>query len=300
MMFVALVVAFAEAAPLHRGMDPMEISEMVIPAIQSAQEPLKEMIQVEEAEKAEMHDISSAEEDFGTSNPDQTLVAQEAQQIELDTQKALTNEDKQQQDALKSLQQVDGVVNAVLSKKKKAQLGESDQTTDPIDNAVAKLQSVAAELRRDTATSNTKTEIENMQQEAMEVEHLSGGKGNMMADPMMDPMDPMMGPGGPPMPELGESGAIDDLQQGVQTANAPMPDGMGPPPMPQAAPPPMDAPPQQGAIGDFQNAMDATPAQNNVVQEEQHFQHLAHEEKEVESKENADEAVVNSLLQKLN
>ena len=35
----------------------------------ACQEPLKEMIQVEEAEKAEMHDISSAEEDFGTSNP---------------------------------------------------------------------------------------------------------------------------------------------------------------------------------------------------------------------------------------
>jgi len=285
-MLVALVVAFAEAASLQRSMDPMEISEMVIPAIQSAQEPLKDMIQAEEAEKAEMHDISVAEEHFGTSNPDQSQVAQEAQQIQLDTVKAIKNEDIQQQDALKTLQQVDGVVNAVLSKKKKAQLGESDQTTDPIDNAVAKLQSVAAELRRDTATSNTKTEIENMQGEAQEVEDMamSGGKGNMMADPMMDPMDPTMGPGGPPMPELGESGAIGDLQQEVQNANAPMPGGKGPPPMPQAAPPPMDAP----------------PTQNLVQQETEHLQHLESEEKDVESKENSNEAVVNSLLQKLN
>ena len=89
-----------------------------------------------------------------------------------------------------------------------------------------------------------------MQGEAQEVEDMamSGGKGNMMADPMMDPMDPTMGPGGPPMPELGESGAIGDLQQEVQNANAPMPGGKGLPPMPQAAPPPMDAPPTQNLV----------------------------------------------------
>lgn len=293
-MLLALVGVFTEAAPFQGNIGQREISEMIIPAIQSAQAPLKHMLDVEEAEKDQMKDISLVEERFGGANPDQAEIVTEANHIKLDTRKAIKDEDTQQHDAQKSLSQLERVINDIEEDNKHSmpELGESAQSTNSIDNALSKLRSVSAELNRDTATSNTRTEIANMQHEADDLgimalgSSFEGGKG----------MAVQGGKGSAPPVELGESydvpralgeapatsGSMAELQREWHTAQEAKAGGKG----------------LQEAGG---NGPAPIPYGQSLKMgaEETIVQHLRHEEMDVEKKESVDKFVVHSLLQKL-
>jgi len=330
---VAVLFAAAHAMNQQPPISPQEITEMVVPAVKGAQAPMKQMLDVEEAEVAEMSDISQAADKLmhDSAPPTQTAVSEVASRIELDTNKAISNEEKQQELALSSMHKAKQLIEGFhsrgvhLNNEHPGELGEAQNS--PMQSALQHIETVEKALERDTATSNTEAKIKGMKEEAMHLKDEAKGAPQMAAAPPMGPggppMDPMMagmGPGGPPMDpmqnskgsggpaapggeELGETGAIDDLskQAEILTTNGPGPAGPGPagpgPAGPAAAGP-------GGAIGDLNRQAHMSgpmpgPPMNHLESEMEQLQQLEKEEVQVESAEHNDEAEVKRLVEQL-
>merc|ERR1711988_275782 len=139
---------------------------MIIPAVAGMQKPLTQMKDIEEAEIAEMKDVAQTVDRVQDHPATQKEVANAAARIELDTDKGMANEEKQQELALSSLkkaqQLIDGFHKRGLSQQ---ELGEADQPA-PLQSALKHIETVEKALERDTATSNTEKKIGDMMQEA--------------------------------------------------------------------------------------------------------------------------------------
>lgn len=266
-MILALILfaaAVMECAPVENAMvGATELNEMVIPAIGAAVMPLQTVLDDERAEVAEMADIKKTIDGFPdkqmaaqTTSQEQDLLQAASQRIELDTDKAMKNEDLQQEAALKSLTQVNALIHGfkdhgVQAKKTSAKLGEGmgESPMGEVQHALQELEEVSAELTSDTSTMTTKAKIEGMRKEAEElVSESSSVRSSSAPDESQvarypdvdgypgvpkenqeeagltpDGFDPLQmastmqhDPNGPGPPVLGEAGAGSDMQQAAQ------------------------------------------------------------------------------------
>merc|ERR1719253_974696 len=105
-LFALALVAACNAVDLSNPLiTPQEISEMIIPAVKAAQAPLNQMVDVEDAEVAEMNDVKQTVDKLEKTGPEpqQALIQEATKRIELDENKAIANEDRQQKMALDSM-----------------------------------------------------------------------------------------------------------------------------------------------------------------------------------------------------
>jgi len=165
------------------------------------------------------------------------------------------------------------------------ELGESAKD-QPMESALAHIETVEKALEKDTATSHTKEKIQHMLKQSVDVEHMANG-----APPEMMAAPGMPGPDGMPMPEeLGEErGAISDLNQQASMQGPGMPE----------TPEMMAAPGMPGPDGPGMPSAVAPPA-SDVSQEMSQLESLKTEEAQVEAAEISDESEVKRLADELN
>jgi len=170
---------------------------MIVPALQQAQKPLKEVLAVESAEEHEMHDISSsvtALEERGDIDVDGEEMKKRlfnvARAADVDTRKAIEGEEKQQNLALKSLQQAKHMVDMFHGRgvhvhpQPNSELGEAAAgSLSPMQKALSNLEEVEKSLERDTSTSHTKEMIKHMQDEADGLMEMEQEHGSAAPDP---------------------------------------------------------------------------------------------------------------------
>merc|ERR1711907_261215 len=178
---VVLLLAVAQAVVHDEGpITAKEINEMIIPALEQAQAPLKEVLAIESAEEHEMHDISSSVnevEQSGDVDVDGDEIKKRlfnvARAADTDTRKAIEGEERQQNLALKSLKQAKHMVDMFHQRgvhvhpQPNSELGEvAAGSLSPMQKALSNLEEVEKSLERDTATSHTMERIKHMKDEA--------------------------------------------------------------------------------------------------------------------------------------
>jgi hypothetical protein len=138
---------------------PQEISEMIVPAVKAAQAPLNRMVDVEEAEVSEMNDIKQTVDKLEKSGPEpqQAAIQDATKRIELDENKAIANEDRQQKMALDSMNKAKQLIKGFHARGvgNNKELGESGKD-QPMESALHHIETVEKALEKDTATSHTK------------------------------------------------------------------------------------------------------------------------------------------------
>jgi len=183
--FVAFAIFVAvECAPMpgsEFGSTPLT---EVISEIKAAAQPLRNILDDEKTEIAEMQDVAKAVENEPTPQQDasaQKAVSEEAERIHFDTKKAIEQEKASQNNALESLAKVNDLINLKFQDNEFAggkgtlapetKLGESPETeTDPQHHALLELQKVSASLTADTQTMTSEGKMETMLDEAVEIE----------------------------------------------------------------------------------------------------------------------------------
>jgi len=259
---------------------------MIIPAVKAAQAPLNQMVDVEDAEVAEMNDVKQTVDKLEKTGPEpqQALIQEATKRIELDENKAIANEDRQQKMALDSMNKAKQLIKGFHARGvgNNKELGESAKD-QPMESALAHIETVEKALEKDTATSHTKEKIQHMLKQSVDVEHQANG-----APPEMMAAPGMPGPDGMPMPEkLGEErGAISDLNQQASMQGPGMPEY----PEMMAAPgmPGPDGPGMPSAVG-----LDEPDLMSQL-------ESLKTEEAQVEAAEISDESEVKRLADELN
>jgi len=286
-LFALALVAACNAVDLSNPpITPQEISEMIIPAVKAAQAPLNQMVDVEDAEVAEMNDVKQTVDKLEKTGPEpqQALIQEATKRIELDENKAIANEDRQQKMALDSMNKAKQLIKGFHARGvgNNKELGESAKD-QPMESALAHIETVEKALEKDTATSHTKEKIQHMLKQSVDVEHQANG-----APPEMMAAPGMPGPDGMPMPEkLGEErGAISDLNQQASMQGPGMPEY----PEMMAAPgmPGPDGPGMPSAVG-----LDEPDLMSQL-------ESLKTEEAQVEAAEISDESEVKRLADELN
>lgn len=171
---------------------------MIIPAVKAAQAPLNQMVDVEDAEVAEMNDVKQTVDKLEKTGPEpqQALIQEATKRIELDENKAIANEDRQQKMALDSMNKAKQLIKGFHARGvgNNKELGESAKN-QPMESALAHIETVEKALEKDTATSHTKEKIQHMLKQSVDVEHQANG-----APPEMMAAPGMPGPDGPGMP----------------------------------------------------------------------------------------------------
>jgi len=176
--------------------------------ISSAQEDLKNMVEVEAQEDHAMNarvaePAKSLLANPGEASQQMIMEGQASQQMIMEFAKvakkaekeSVVDETKQQNLAVAALSKVDKAVETIGNSEKKS-LGESDSTTKTaMEAALQKLKDVSATLHRGTKTMHTKERLERMVEESRTLKHQAHG-------------DPM----------LGESLTPEEAEQHIQDA----------------------------------------------------------------------------------
>jgi len=154
--------------------------------ISSAQEDLKNMVEVEAQEDhamnarvAEPAQSLLANPILGNGEASQQMIMEFAKVAKKTEKESVIDETKQQNLAVAALSKVDKAVETIGNSEKKS-LGESDSTTKTaMEAALQKLKDVSATLHRGTKTMHTKERLERMVKESRTLKHQAHG------DPML-------------------------------------------------------------------------------------------------------------------
>merc|ERR1712159_186393 len=173
-------LALSQCAPVSLSPEEMQT---VTTDVQNAKENLEQMVQMEDQEINQMNGVKQTIEGLNNGRLTEAAVAKAAEQVRGDEQQAADDEQKQQNNALQALKQVENV-KPIMQKFKMA--------SGPLQKAAVKIDQVADTLTRGTKTMNNQHLINSMADESTKLLNKIDGRGNK---------------------ELGETGVLSNLNE---------------------------------------------------------------------------------------